>query len=105
MLNLAWIFAWDRSSVKGSDNLTILAFFLLLSIVISNIAVRLLTMAMIIKILQRSHNSCIFYPSLLSIVLSNIAVRMMMTHLMKIWMMIQNIARSTQRTQGIEFIS
>merc|ERR1712226_639197 len=39
MLNLAWIFAWDRSSVKGSDNLTILAFFLLLSIVISNIAV------------------------------------------------------------------
>jgi len=39
VLNLAWIFIWDRSSVDGYDGLVILAFFILVSIAISNIAV------------------------------------------------------------------
>jgi len=39
VLNLAWIFVWDRSSVDGYDGLTILAFFILVSIAVSNIAV------------------------------------------------------------------
>lgn len=39
VLNLAWIFVWDRSSVEGREGLTVLAFFFLLSIALSNIAV------------------------------------------------------------------
>jgi len=39
VLNLAWIFVWDRSSVDGQNGLTILAFFILISIALSNIAV------------------------------------------------------------------
>merc|ERR1712032_985808 len=39
VLNLAWIFVWDRSSVDGNNGLTILAFFILISIALSNIAV------------------------------------------------------------------
>merc|ERR1712051_882184 len=39
VLNLAWIFVWDRSSVEGYDGLVILAFFILVSIAVSNIAV------------------------------------------------------------------
>ena len=39
MLNLAWIFIWDRSSVAGYDGLVILAFFILVSIAVTNIAV------------------------------------------------------------------
>ena len=42
VLNLAWIFVWDRSSVDGYDGLTILAFFILVSIAVSNIAVRMM---------------------------------------------------------------
>ena len=42
MLNLAWIFVWDRSSVDGQNGLTILAFFILISIALSNIAVRMM---------------------------------------------------------------
>jgi len=39
VLNLAWIFVWDRSSVDGQEGLTVLAFLILLSIAISNIVV------------------------------------------------------------------
>jgi len=39
VLNLAWIFIWDRSSVAGYDGLVILAFFILVSIAVTNIAV------------------------------------------------------------------
>ena len=62
VLNLAWIFVWDRSSVDGQEGLTVLAFLILLSIAISNIVVRMIIRRKIIRIYDHESHFTMLIP-------------------------------------------